>query len=160
MTKYSLPYKSTPVARRCTAPSHFLTPNSRFCLDFYLPQGTPIIAARLGIVTETENGYNKASYRRSFMPKCNYVYIRNSDGEESVYAHLAFGSVRVRVGQQVRKGQILGLSGQTGYATYPHLHFGVYDSENNNIKPQFDTSLPVKVSYRRYALDKEYLVCK
>ena len=158
MAKYSLPYSYCSPARRCTAPSHFITPNSRFCLDFYLPQGTPIIAARLGIVTETENRYNKASDKRSFMPKCNYVYIRHSDGEESVYAHLAFGSFRVRVGQQLRRGQILGLSGQTGYATYPHLHFGVYDSDGNCIRPMFDTDLPPKTSYKRYSLDKEFYI--
>ena len=83
------------------------------------------------------------------MPRCNYVVIKHSDGQESVYAHLAWRSVKVKVGEKVRRYEILGLSGQTGYATYPHLHFGVYDSEGNNIRPDFDTKLPMKISHKR-----------
>ena len=158
MAKYSLPYSYCSTARRCTAPSHFITPNSRFCLDFYLPQGTPILAARPGLVVEVKDKYNKACYKKSFMSKCNYVVIRHDNGDESDYAHLAYRSVRVNIGQRVRRGQIIGLSGQTGYATYPHLHFGVYDSSDNNVRPQFDTTLPTKASYRRYSLDKEFFV--
>lgn len=157
-TRHSLPYKKCTVAKQCTAPSHFSTPNSRFCIDFYLPQGTPILASRPGVVTETESRYNKSYSSKSFMPKCNYVYIRHDDGQESIYAHLAWHSVTVKVGQRVRRGQVIGLSGQTGYATYPHLHFGVYDSDDNNIRLIFNTSLPVKVSYRIYPLDKNFFI--
>lgn len=157
---FSLPYKNCLTARRCTAPSHFSTPNSRFCLDFYLPQGTPILAARPGVVTKTESRYNKSYSDTAFMPRCNYVYIIHDDGQESVYAHLAFRSVTVKVGQRVRRGQVIGLSGQTGYATYPHLHFGVYDSDDNCVRPIFKVKLPKKVSYKRYSLDKEFLICK
>lgn len=153
---YSLPYKKCDSVRLCTAPSHFSIPNSRFCLDFYLPQGTPILAARSGTVTEAESRYNRSSFKRSFMSRCNYVYIRHGDGQESVYAHLARYSVRVKVGQRVRQGQVIGLSGQTGYSTYPHLHFGVYDSDDNNIRPIFNTELPLKTSYKRYHLDKVF----
>ena len=159
-TPHSLPYKKCSVAKRCTAPSHFSTPNSRFCIDFYLPQGTPILASRPGIVTETESRYNKSYSNKSYMPRCNYVVISHDDGQESVYAHLAWRSVGVKIGQGVKRGQVIGLSGQIGYATYPHLHFGVYDSEGNSTRPEFDTNLPVKTSYKRYSLDKECLVTR
>ena len=155
-TLYSLPYEKCDSVRCCTAPSHFITPNSRFCLDFYLPQGTPILAARSGVITDTESRYNKSSFKRSFMPKCNYIYIRHSDGQESVYAHLAWRSVRVKVGQRVRRGAVIGLSGQTGYAAYPHLHFGVYDSDDTNIRIIFNTQLPSKTSYKRYCPNKVF----
>ena len=150
-TRYSIPYKACVAARRCTAPSHFLTPNSRFCIDFYLPQGTPVIAARPGVVVETENRYNRSYNSRSFMDRCNYIIILHSDGHESIYAHLAYHSITVKKGDKVKRGQVIGLSGQTGYAAYPHLHFGVYASGGDSMRPIFNKPLPPKVSWKRYS---------
>lgn len=161
VAKYSLPYKKCGAVKRCTAPFHFSTPGLRFCVDFYLSQGTPILAARPGVIKETESRYNTGYRDEEFIDRCNYVVIRHADGEETVYAHLAWRSVRVSVGQRVKNGQIIGLSGQTGYATYPHLHFGVYDSKGYNIRPTFDSPLPTKTSYKRYSLDKTFfIICK
>lgn len=147
---YSIPYKARAVARRCTAPSHFSTPGSRFCIDFYLPQGTPILAARQGLVVEVESRYSKSYSNKSFMDKCNYIVILHDDGQESIYAHLAWRSITVKKGDKVKRGQAIGLSGQTGYATYPHLHFGVYVS-GESMRPIFNEPLPPKVSWKRYS---------
>ena len=158
--RYSLPYKNFQEARHVTAPSHFDIPNSRFCVDFYLPQGTPILASRSGVVTHTESRYNKGSFKKKCLNRCNYIIIGHDDGQESIYVHLAWHSIVVSVGQRVKRGQLIGLSGQTGYASYPHLHFGVYDSDNKNIRPKFYTDLPKKTSYMRYSLDKKCLVIR
>jgi len=149
--KYSLPFQICAVARRCTAPSHLLIPGCRFCVDFYLPPGTPILAARSGVATETESRYARSYNNQCFMNRCNYVVIRHADGHESIYAHLAWRSVKVRRGEKIKIGQTIGLSGQTGYATYPHLHFGVYDIDNENIPPTFNASLPPKISWRKFS---------
>lgn len=150
MVTYSIPYKTCGVARRCTAPSHLSTPGSRFCIDFYLPQGTSILAARPGVVVEAEGRYNKSYNNKSFMDRCNYIIILHTDGHESVYAHLAWRSITVKKGDRVKRGQVIGLSGQTGYATYPHLHFGVYVS-GESMRPTFNKPLPPKVSWKRYS---------
>ena len=55
------------------------------------------------------------------------MVLKLADGEYALLAHLRRGSVRVRVGQQVRPGQILGLAGNSGNSSEPHLHFHVQD---------------------------------
>ncbi|HKO94273.1 MAG TPA: M23 family metallopeptidase [Polyangiaceae bacterium] len=57
----------------------------------------------------------------------NHVVQALGDGRFALYAHLQTGSVRVRVGERVRPGQVLGLVGNTGNSTEPHLHFHVMD---------------------------------
>lgn len=58
----------------------------------------------------------------------NYVIIKHANGEYSHYAHLAFGSVRVKVGEHVKQGQVIARIGGTGEAPEVHLHFEVTDS--------------------------------
>jgi murein DD-endopeptidase MepM/ murein hydrolase activator NlpD len=57
--------------------------------------------------------------------RANNVRIVHADGTMAVYAHLQLESARVQVGVHVRAGQVLALSGDTGYTTGPHLHFCV-----------------------------------
>jgi murein DD-endopeptidase MepM/ murein hydrolase activator NlpD len=57
----------------------------------------------------------------------NYVLIEHAQGESTVYAHLKTASVRVKVGDAVRAGQVIGLLGSSGNSTEPHLHFHVCD---------------------------------
>ncbi|MBC7987907.1 MAG: M23 family metallopeptidase, partial [Sphingomonadaceae bacterium] len=57
----------------------------------------------------------------------NHVVIRHQGDEYSVYAHLQPGSVRVRVGQELAAGEVLGLLGSSGNSTEPHLHFQLCD---------------------------------
>jgi murein DD-endopeptidase MepM/ murein hydrolase activator NlpD len=62
----------------------------------------------------------------------NYVLIRHTDGEHSLYAHLRKASVRVSVGDSVRAGQPIGDAGSSGNSTEPHLHFQVIDGPDLN----------------------------
>jgi hypothetical protein len=57
----------------------------------------------------------------------NYVILRHEGGEHSHYAHLKQGSVRVRAGETVKRGQVIGQLGQSGNSTEPHLHFQLTD---------------------------------
>lgn len=148
--KYVLPFRNIPQVRLCTAPFHRNKEIGVHCLDFYMPSNTPIIAARGGIVFETESRYWKTYFGRHVVDECNYVIIRHADGEFTVYAHLAQNSVMVRKNQKVRAREIIALSGQTGTAWYPHLHFGIYDAEGKNIIARFAEKKPPKVSYKKY----------
>lgn len=75
----------------------------------------------------------------------NYVKIRHDNGMYTLYAHMKYGSVEVKVGQRVSRGQTLGYMGNTGYSFGAHLHFEVRDKNNNYIDPTgyVDADLPV-----------------
>ena len=100
--------------------SHF-GPKNRFALDIAKPEGTPIIAARGGVVVKVENTQSG----RGTDPSGNFVRVLHDDGTMGVYLHLKQGSVVVREGQKVSVGSALALSGNTGNSSGPHLHFVV-----------------------------------
>ncbi|HYN09069.1 MAG TPA: amidohydrolase family protein [Vicinamibacterales bacterium] len=60
----------------------------------------------------------------------NYVIVNLGDGIYAFYAHLQPGSLRVKVGDKVRRGQVLGLVGNSGNSTEPHLHFHLSDADS------------------------------
>ena len=72
----------------------------------------------------------------------NYVMIDHGKSEYSLYAHLQPGSVRVRVGDQVKAGDVIGKLGSSGNSTEPHLHFHVCDSND----PLMSAGIPVNFS--------------
>ena len=100
--------------------SHF-TRKGRYAMDIAMPEGTPIVASRGGMVVKTENHQSG----RGNNPSGNYVRILHDDGTMGVYLHLMRGSVAVREGQRVDAGMQIGRSGNTGNSTGPHLHFVV-----------------------------------
>lgn len=105
---------------------------SRNALDFNLPEGTPVLAARDGVVVSAEDSFRTGGPDRAFLARANYVRIVHADDSIATYSHLAYGSLRVGIGDRVRRGQSIGLSGATGYASGPHLHFAVTRLELQN----------------------------
>jgi murein DD-endopeptidase MepM/ murein hydrolase activator NlpD len=84
-------------------------------LDFAAPQGTPIYATADGRVTTAGNlgnGYG------------NHVEINHGYGYETLYGHMV--RVKVKVGQMVKRGEVIGWVGSTGKSTGPHLHYEVH----------------------------------
>lgn len=99
---------------------------NRYALDFAVPVGTPVLAARAGVVMQLQAGYRGHGLdRMRDAGRANYIRILHEDGSMALYAHLAAAGVQVHVGQRVEAGQRIGLSGNTGYSTAPHLHFAV-----------------------------------
>lgn len=84
-------------------------------LDFSAPQGTPIYATADGVVItsgSTGNGYG------------NHVIINHGYGYETLYGHMV--RVKMRSGQPVKRGEIIGWVGSTGKSTGPHCHYEVH----------------------------------
>lgn len=117
------------------------TGNSKYAVDFVADVGTPIYAARGGMVVATEDSFNKAGFDKSFGKYANYIVIEHVDKTLGKYYHLKQGGVHVNLGQYVSKGQFIGYSGNTGYSSGPHLHFGVYTVGADK---KSDVSLPIK----------------
>ncbi len=90
-------------------------------IDIGTPVGTRVMAAASGeIIVAKSSGWN-GGYG-------NYIVISHPNGTETVYGHLS--QVLVSSGQSVVQGQVIGLSGNTGYSTGPHLHFEVRGAHN------------------------------
>ncbi|MCJ0825752.1 M23 family metallopeptidase [Luteimonas sp. 50] len=101
-------------------------PQNLYAVDFAADVGTSVLAARAGVVMQVENDFDKAGLNREkYGGRANFVRILHDDGTMALYAHLKPEGVMVRVGQRVQAGQQIGLSGNTGFTTGPHLHFAV-----------------------------------
>lgn len=103
-------------------------------LEDYLAYGRPVLAPADGMVVDVCDGVRDApgpgtgwlDWRAADF-RGNWVTLRHAEGEYSFLAHLVPGSVRVRPGDRVRRGDTLGLCGNSGHSTEPHLHFQVQD---------------------------------
>lgn len=140
---YRLPYKK--------GTSHYVSQgynakkthkgSSAYAIDFPMPVGTKVYAARAGVVIKTKSNSNKGGYEKKYASSGNYVRILHSDGTMATYYHLKYRGVLVDVGQEVVKGSPLGYSGNTGYSSGPHLHFSVFQAVSG-LKNQ---TIPVKI---------------
>lgn len=95
-------------------------------IDFAASIGTPVMASLNGIIVGAGN--TDIGSCRSYG---KWIMIKHPNGLSTLYAHLSL--VNVAIGQTVATGQVIGYSGNTGYSTGPHLHFGVYATEGVRI---------------------------
>lgn len=102
------------------------TGREEFSVDFDMNTGTPVHAARSGVVAQTEESHSKGCWDDGCGKYANYITVLHTDGTIGKYFHLQKDGVLVDVGDSIARGQKIGLSGNTGHTTMPHLHFGVY----------------------------------
>ena len=144
---------------------HYEHPSQRYAYDFvqqkdgssyqgdatqlssYYAFGQPILASAPGKVVELKDQIpdnEPVGTMNEKEPAGNFVVIDHGNKEYSLYAHLQKGSIKVKVGDQVQAGDILGLCGNSGNSSEPHLHFqvsnGVKLFESESIRIQFENN--------------------
>ena len=112
---------------------------SYHAVDISMPVGTPILATRDGVVMHVEEDFFGAGQKQKYATRANHVRILHQDGSMAIYAHMDLESVAVRAGRTVLAGELIGLSGNTGFSSGPHLHFAVQHNTNGELK-----SMPFK----------------
>lgn len=103
---------------------------NRVAIDFKMKKGTKITAARDGVVVRLKEDSREGGWNRKYRQHGNNVVIEHDDGTRAGYWHLQQNGVLVNIGEPVRAGQVIALSGKTGYSAFPHLHFLVWTNKN------------------------------
>jgi murein DD-endopeptidase MepM/ murein hydrolase activator NlpD len=111
-----------------------------YAIDWKMPIGTPVCAARGGVVVKSRDDSDLGGPNRKYESSANCILIRHDDGTIGIYAHLKRHGNRVKVGERVNAGDFIGLSGNTGFTSGPHLHFSVFKTASGHDR----LSLPVK----------------
>ena len=105
-------------------------------MDFKVKNGTRICAAREGLVIAAREDSDNGGLKSEHLSDGNHISIRHADGSVAHYWHLQKDGVVVNVGDSISTGQFIGLSGNTGYSAFPHLHFEVqgYNAEGKYVQ--------------------------
>ena len=123
---YALPYPQAKSLLLIQGYNSRFSHRGRLGLDFKMKQGSPVLAARSGVVVAIEESATRGGAKKKYLHKGNYVMIRHSDGTQAYYGHLQHNGADVNVGDSVQTGQLIAHSGSTGYSAFPHLHFIVW----------------------------------
>jgi murein DD-endopeptidase MepM/ murein hydrolase activator NlpD len=132
----------------------------RAALDFKMKRGTKISAAREGVVVRVKEDGDRGGLNKKYRADGNNIVIQHQDGSRAGYWHLQKDGALVNVGDTVQKGQVIALSGKTGYAAFPHLHFLVWDYDKEGkwqqVPTRFETSKGIKYlkSIKKYTKSK------
>jgi murein DD-endopeptidase MepM/ murein hydrolase activator NlpD len=102
------------------------THKNKKAIDFEMPIGTKICATRSGTVIKVKEDSNSGCNSSKCLSLANYIDILHEDGSVANYSHLKYNGVLVKEGDKVTAGDVIALSGNTGYSNKPHLHFEVY----------------------------------
>ena len=125
---YQLPYEAGKTHILVQGYFSRLSHKERAALDFKMKRGTNICAARSGVVVRVKEDGNKGGWKKEYRPYGNVIVIQHEDSSRAGYWHLQLNGASVNVGDTVKAGQVIALSGKTGYALFPHLHFIVWKS--------------------------------
>ena len=144
---YALPYEEGKTFRVLQGYFTGFTHRERAALDFNMKRGTKITAARDGVVVRAKEDGTLGGLNKKYRSHGNNIVIQHADNSRAGYWHLQHNGALVNVGDSVKKGQLIAISGKTGYAFVPHLHFLVWTSKDGQwqqVATRFQTSKGIK----------------
>lgn len=145
---YALPYEAGKSFRVIQGYFSPFTHKERAALDFNMKRGTNITAARGGIVVRVKEDGTLGGLKKKFRSHGNNIVVQHEDGSRSGYWHIQHNGALVNVGDTIKQGQVIALSGKTGYAWVPHLHFLVWafnkEGKWQQIATRFQTTKGIK----------------
>jgi murein DD-endopeptidase MepM/ murein hydrolase activator NlpD len=130
--------------------AHYLPSNGGvglYAIDVEMPMRTPVHAIRGGIVVAVEERFSDDDHSDYHE---NWVMVRHADGTVARYIHLTTNGALVDVGNAIHQGQVVGLSGNSGASSGPHLHFDVQQC-GPNLPPRYNDQpcgMTVPLSFR------------
>ena len=116
------------------------TGSNKHAIDWDMPEGTLVHAARGGVVVRVKDDSDKGGASIQYDRYNNYVLIRHDDGTLGHYCHLQKGGCLVKAGQTVAAGDVIAHSGNTGFSSGPHLHFCVFRTRDGRSRE----SIPIR----------------
>lgn len=134
---------------------------SKYAVDFAMPVGTAVYAARGGKVVEVVQRHDQHGMSLNMRQFANYVIVEHADKTLGRYFHLKHKGVKVKLAQVVKKGELIALSGNTGRTSGAHLHFVVTKAEKYK-EGYRSTSVPIKFKCTEGVVDnpiKGYSYC-
>ncbi|MEQ8240156.1 MAG: M23 family metallopeptidase [Cyclobacteriaceae bacterium] len=136
---YDLPYPKGNTYKIDQGYMGTTTHMDRYALDFGMPEGSEIAAVRDGLVFDIEEKNKRGCPRQECADLSNFILVEHADGSQANYAHLQNKGVLVKIGDRVSAGDVIGLSGSTGWASGPHLHLEIFTMDWDGQK-----TIPVK----------------
>ena len=123
---YDLPYRKGASFRVEQGYNGTFSHQGENSIDFNMKEGTEVRAVREGLVIAVVQRFTENCWRDECRQMANYVLVYHSDGTIADYSHLLYNGARVAIGDSVQRGQLVALSGNTGYTRGPHLHFDCF----------------------------------
>ncbi|WP_299491526.1 M23 family metallopeptidase [Acaryochloris sp. IP29b_bin.137] len=117
-----------------------------YAYDYAAGIGTPIYAMRAGRVISLQDKYPDWGGGKEQIHRFNHVWLEHEGGYRSAYVHLQQGfrqRVNLKIGDQVKAGQIIGYSGNSGWSSGPHLHVEVHRADE---RYRFTQTVPFAIS--------------
>lgn len=156
---YALPFEEGKSFRVIQGYFSRFTHKERAALDFNMKRGSRILAVREGVVVRVKEDGTKGGLNRKYRQHGNNIVIQHADGTRAGYWHLKHNGAVVNVGDTIKKGQLIGYSGKTGYAFVPHLHLMIWRSSGGQwqqVPTRFQTSKGIKYlrSWKKYRRPK------
>ena len=125
-------------------------------IDFGLEIGEKVIASRNGVVYKVVDSNSKSCKDKSCSQYNNLIMLYHEDGTFAEYVHLDYNGAKVKVGDFVKAGDLIGNSGNTGWSSGPHLHFRVFQFTKKGDTKSFKTLFKTDAKNGLYLKEKQF----
>ncbi len=131
---YKLPLNEEDIEKYSTTESVAHKNKLKYAIDFSVNEGSPIFAAADGKVIFVQDNFEfGGNDKDKYWNKGNRIVIEHDNNEYTAYEHLEHDGSIVKKNQEVKQGQLIGFSGDTGFVIWgPHLHFEVFTDLDNS----------------------------